>query len=202
MDRVFVVQIGSNDGKSGDPLYSLLVRNTSWEALFVEPVPFLFERLRKNYGTNRRFRFENVAIAEQVGVRKFYYINDTAKKHLLGLPCWFDQLGSFDRSHISRHFGTALDEFIVCEDIPTLPLATLFEHNRVNRIDLLHIDTEGYDWAILQQLDLRKYTPTAILFEHNHLSEEAKEEACAFLHGRYSITRLGEDFFCLRVSPV
>ncbi|MBK7697246.1 MAG: FkbM family methyltransferase [Saprospiraceae bacterium] len=37
-------------------------------------------------------------------------------------------------------------------------------------IDLLHIDTEGYDWEILKQLRLAKYFPRPIIFEHKHLS--------------------------------
>src|SRR4029434_1795073 len=35
-ENVQVVQIGSNDGLSNDPVHSLLLRNPSWQALLVE----------------------------------------------------------------------------------------------------------------------------------------------------------------------
>lgn len=59
-----IVQIGSNDGKSGDPVYDLVKSNTSSNVLLVEPVPYVFEQLKKNYGSNPRFKFENAGINE------------------------------------------------------------------------------------------------------------------------------------------
>ena len=200
MKSVYVVQIGSNDGNAGDPIRSLLLQNLSWAALFVEPVPFLFERLRKNYAGSSRFRFENVAIGERAGVCAFYYVHETAKEHVPELPSWFDQLGSFDRDHISRHFGSALNRFIVSMDVPTLSLAGLLERNNVDKVDLFHVDAEGYDWEIVRQLDLTKYTPQVILFEHKHLSMKAKSEARAFLQDRYRIIDFGQEYFCRRAS--
>jgi FkbM family methyltransferase len=200
MKNVYIVQIGSNDGKTHDPIHVLLLRNPSWAALFVEPVPFLFERLRQNYANNSSYRFENVAIGDRVGVTPFYYVDDSAKEQLSEVPWWFDQVGSFDRDHITRHFGNTLDRFIVTANVPTVPLEVLLERNNVNKIDLLNIDTEGYDWHVLRQLDLTKYSPTAILIEHRHLSTATKTEVRSFLQDRYRIVDLGHDYFCRRVS--
>src|SRR4051812_3099016 len=46
-DEVFFVQIGSNDGKRNDPIHDLAIGNESWNGLFVEPVPQLFEKLKE-----------------------------------------------------------------------------------------------------------------------------------------------------------
>lgn len=205
MKNACVVQIGSNDGKTGDPIRPLLLRNSSWTALLVEPVPFLFERLCRNYAGASRFRLENVAIAEQAGVSPFYYIDKAARKSMSRRPWWFDQIGSFDRRHLVGHLGTAgyfggaEDRLIVSLDVPTLPLPVLLERNNVDRINLLHIDAEGYDWKILSQLDLTKYRPEVILFEHVHLSTKDKGAARAFLQDRYTILQLGDDYLCRRV---
>lgn len=40
-EDLFVVQIGSNDGMTADPLYCILHEHPSWKALLVEPVPYL-----------------------------------------------------------------------------------------------------------------------------------------------------------------
>ncbi|MBV9009435.1 MAG: FkbM family methyltransferase [Verrucomicrobia bacterium] len=191
-----IVQIGSNDGKTVDPLHDLIVKNKNWRALFVEPVPFLFKRLCDNYGADPRFRFENVAVADSAGNMPFYYISEAAKRHIPNLPFWYDQLGSFKEGHIKKHLDEQVLPYVETVDIPAITLRELLERNNVERIDFLHIDAEGYDWLILRQLDLARYQPAAILVEHLHLDEKAKEEARAFLND-YHIRNLGADYFCV-----
>jgi FkbM family methyltransferase len=200
--EAFVVQIGSNDGKTGDPIHGMLRRNTSWRALFVEPVPFLYQRLRENYGNEARFCFENIAIGANHTLNPFYYLPASAREHFPELPVWFDQLGSFTRDHIAHELGRSdIEPFIAVANIPTVPLPELLSRNDVRQIDLLHIDTEGYDWMILQQLDLTRFRPTLVLFEHKHLSPAAKAASKAFLSPNYSLRDLGSDYFCkLRTS--
>jgi FkbM family methyltransferase len=192
---LYIVQIGSNDGTTSDPIHSLLQSNPSWKAILVEPVPFLFNRLRQNYSNNPNIQFANVAITDQVGKATFYYVDPTAKNHIPELPDWYDQLGSFDPSHIAKHFGNALDPFTVSTQIATFPLSAFLERNNVAKIDLLHIDTEGHDWIVLRQLDLSRFRPDVILIEHKHLSKEDKSETLAFLKREYIISDLGADFF-------
>jgi len=102
---LFVVQIGSNDGATGDPIFRLLQGNPKWEGLLIEPVPFLFERLKRNYRGNKNIHFDNVAITEKAGRADFFYIDPLAKERIPELPEWFDQLGSFNRSHITAFWG-------------------------------------------------------------------------------------------------
>ena len=71
-------------------------------------MPFLFERLRENYGSNSRFKFENVAIAEKSGKLPFYYVRAEAAVEIPEIPEWHDQLGSFKRAHIINHLGEAI----------------------------------------------------------------------------------------------
>jgi FkbM family methyltransferase len=195
---LYIVQIGSNDGITGDPVHLLLRSNPSWKALLVEPVPFLFESLCKNYSASPNMTFANVAISEEAGTANFYYVDPVAKQYIPELPSLFNQWGSFDPGHIVRHFGNALDRFIVCTKVLTLPLATLLAQHYVTKIDLLHIDTEGHDWIVLRQLDLRSFNPEVILFEHKHLSDEDKRKALLFLKRDYTIMRYKYDFLCRR----
>ena len=51
--EVRFVQIGSNDGKTGDPIYELVSKNQHWKGVLVEPVDFLHRKLKANY-SNRR----------------------------------------------------------------------------------------------------------------------------------------------------
>ncbi|HOJ53107.1 MAG TPA: FkbM family methyltransferase [Phycisphaerae bacterium] len=185
------VQIGSNDGMVGDPLYELIMENKSWSGVFVEPVRYLFERLRRNYADADRFIFENVAIGATRGSQDFYYVGREAEAHFKDdLPPWYDQLGSFRREHIIKALGSRMEPFIVTEKINTVPLNDVLAKNGIDRIDLLHIDTEGYDYQVLAQLDFSKYQPLVILFEHKHLSPDEKAKARALLAEHGYMTRI------------
>ena len=65
-----LVQIGANDGIVDDPLREFLLRGL-WRGVLVEPVPYLFERLRRNYSSRPDLAFANVAIASQRGHMPF-----------------------------------------------------------------------------------------------------------------------------------
>jgi len=195
----FIVQIGSNDGKTGDPLFPLLQKNKNWKALFVEPVPYSFKKLKANYPDTNRFAFENVAI-NQGEPLTFYWVDHSAKTEIPNLPYWFDQLGSFNRQHILNHFDGALEPFIRSKKLEGLTLPTLFERNQIEKINILHIDTEGYDWKILSQLDLNKFQPDFILMEYNHLSKEELQQTTTFLKSKYTLFNLGIDMLAVHNS--
>lgn len=196
-----LVQIGSNDGKTGDPLYPLLQKHIQWKALFVEPVPYLFNRLRGNYPDSNRFQVENVAIGNEASM-VFYWVDPVAKDHLPDLPYWYDQLGSFDRNHIVKHLDGVLEPYILSEEIKCIKLNELLLNSGYKSIDILHIDTEGYDWQILSQLDLSKYKPKFVLYEYHHLSPTDLAASKKFLEKEYDVYQAGIDYLAVRKDVV
>lgn len=198
--QVYFVQVGSNDGTQGDPIHHLVTRHRQWRGIFIEPVPFLFARLKANYGDDARFVFENVAIGEQRGHAQFYYVSEAAKEALgERLPYWYDQLGSFDRNHIVKHLDGLLEPYIVAVELPCVPVQDILDRNAVTRVDLLHIDTEGYDYHVLSQFDFARYCPAVVLYEHKHLSAAVREQAQALMcsHG-YQLYVRGADTLAIR----
>ncbi len=195
---VFFVQVGSNDGLQGDPIHDLIISRSSWGGIFIEPVDFLFRRLRDNYGQEERFVFENVAIGREKGHKKFYYVSEKAKTEL-DLPYWHDQLGSFDQGYITRTLGDEIIPYIIGADVECLPLQDVLDRNRVTAIDLVHIDTEGFDYQVLSQIDFRRYKPVAILFEHHLLTDEEFLKARKLLRrAGYRLLQYGQDTLALR----
>lgn len=180
----FFLQIGANDG-SGDPISELIAANPDWTGMFVEPVGFVFERLKRHHGDSNRFIFENVAVGATTGEREFFYVSEDASARLDDLPVWHHELGSFDRSHIVKHLGPRIEPFIVAERIPCVRVAELLAKHDVDRIDLLSIDIEGFDYEVLSQIDLAAHRPSVIVFEHLHLSNDERRSAIALLddHG-------------------
>jgi len=191
----FFVKVGANDGITGDPTSRLFLSTPQWRGLLIEPVPYCFEKLKENFGDTSRFALEQVAVGANAEKRPFYYVSENARDHLPDLPDWFDQLGSFDRAHITKHLDGMLEPFIMERIVEVLPLKKLLDRNNVEKIHLLHLDTEGHDFEILKTLDLKTLSPVLILIEHRHLSKHDKAALCRLLRQNgYSVSNAGLDY--------
>jgi len=197
-----VVQVGSNDGKSGDPIYDLAKNNPNSNVLLVEPVPYVFEQLKKNYGSESRFKFENAGINADGSNQIFYSVNEEAFDKIPNLPHIYNQIGSFDKAHVLKLSEGNVDDYISETEVNCLTLEQLFQKNEINQLDILHIDAEGYDWKVLSQLDLNKYKPTIILFEFFGLKEEEKTAAIDFLKEDYYLFAFRIDFLCIKKDKI
>ena len=64
------VQIGANDGVTGDPLRELVLKH-QLSGIFVEPLPDLFARLQANYAGHPGAIFEQCAMGNRTGTPPF-----------------------------------------------------------------------------------------------------------------------------------
>ena len=71
--QAFFIEIGSNDGEQHDHL-SPMIKSREWRGIMVEPVPYVFERLRRNYAGTKSISFENAAIADHDGQLPFFHL--------------------------------------------------------------------------------------------------------------------------------
>ena len=196
--KVRFVQVGSNDGLHNDPIFAISASSPSWTGILIEPVPYLFEKLKANYRHLPRFIFENIAIGRQRGRLPFYFVSDRARRELDGLPDWHDQLGSFDKNHILKHM-IELEPFIEVMNVEVYTLEDVLVRHGWGTIDLLHIDAEGHDWEILSAIDLLVPNPKMIIIEHVHLSEEDRARARQKLtEAGYRVREVGGDFCSIR----
>ncbi|MBX2894291.1 MAG: FkbM family methyltransferase [Cyclobacteriaceae bacterium] len=150
------VQIGASDGIFGDPIHTYIERDR-WIGLLVEPIPAVFELLRFNYRRNKLLKFENCAVGREEGTVGFY---TTPAK------IFWDHYGSSQRSSLIPQSGYEKIQ------VRLLPFETLVKKHGLEKIQLIHTDTEGYDFEILKQIDFNKYQTEIILFEHIHLGQQ------------------------------
>jgi hypothetical protein len=101
------------------------------------------------------------------------------------LPDWWQQLGSFNKDHITKYLGSRTAQFIRAEKIRTEPLVKILDKHNFPRIDFLHVDTEGADYGVIQSLDFSKFKPVLILYEHRHLTQNESVQLISLLrsHG-------------------
>jgi FkbM family methyltransferase len=180
---LFFLQIGAHDGVCDDPLRKYVTRY-HWRGLLVEPQPKVFARLVENYRGEPQLRFENAAVAERDGTRTLYAIPEGVE--VSAATC----LATFNPQVLRDRVGyrVPIEELT----IPALSLPTLLGKHGVGRVDLLQIDTEGYDYEILKTVDFEKVRPTVIHFEHLLLSQLDKLDCFRLLarHG-YRLSRQG-----------
>ncbi|HET6963620.1 MAG TPA: FkbM family methyltransferase [Acidimicrobiales bacterium] len=197
----FFVQVGSNDGLKLDPLRPHILERR-WSGIMIEPLPYVFEQLAAEYRGHPRIILENVAVADHDGTAELFYIPESADATL---PNWYDALGTFRKDVLLKHteFIPDIAERIASVEVPCLTFGTICTRNGVERVDLVQIDTEGYDYEVIKLIDLERYAPKLLMFEHLHLAPADREACMAHLrsHGYEDISD-SMDTVCLRVPAL
>lgn len=197
------VEIGANDGEQHDHLRRHLLRGR-WSGVMAEPVPYVFERLRRNYAGVPGVALEQAAVGASDGTGRFYHLRDATAEERGRLPDWYDGVGSFSREAVLSHALQIPDvgERIVQLDVPVLRFDTLLARHGIERPDLVVVDTEGHDWAIVQSIDFDRHGPRLLLYEHFHLTEGDRAACRAHVEAAgYETLEEGFDTICVRPLP-
>jgi FkbM family methyltransferase len=198
--EAFFIEIGANDGERDDPLRPL-IRSRNWHGIMVEPVPYVFERLKANYADMAsRIAFENLAIADRDGVQPFFHLRKASSEEIAELPGWYDCIGSFSRDTVLGHRSLIpdLEERLVRTDVDCATFESLCRRHTVSTFDLLLLDTEGYDAEILSLVDFAAHSPRLVVFEHYHLTAELRRDCRGLLEENgYELMEEGFDTWCL-----
>jgi len=192
------IQIGSNDGKSGDPLRNHIIKN-NWKGILIEPVHYIYEKLKENYiGYHERLIFVNKAVANDNNPLKFYRLQESSNPHL---PEWYDQLGTFDKKTLLKHKNEIpnFDKLLVEEEIGVISIQELVKTYHFDDVNLIHIDTEGFDYEILKLIPFKDISVEILLFERKHLSKLKFLKACLLLHkNNFTLYNIHEDTLGIR----
>lgn len=185
--HVAILQAGACTGQTAGDELSLFIRSRSLrpglQAVVVEPDPGHFARLCAHYEGRADVVCVRAALADVGGEAAFYRLDVDPREH--GMPEWLEELGSLRPERMTELWDRyekepALREFYlahrVVEPVPCLTANDLLEHYGFQRLDLLHLDTEGSDHHILRALDFERFRPRYINYERVLLFEE--EPSC------------------------
>jgi FkbM family methyltransferase len=167
----FFVQVEANDGQSSDPIHHL-IKLYHWKGVLVEPLSDAFARLTKTYEGEPQLIMENAAVAREEGTLTLWTVAGSN-----------GQLATFDRAALLRRYP---DESGVIEvPVRTISMTTLLAKHRVDHIDLLQIDAEGFDYEVIKMtLGGSRPRPRLIRYEHLHLSPADRVACVDFLGER------------------
>lgn len=196
---IFVLKIGANDGITNDPLATLLLTDSRYRGLLVEPIPMYAAMLRANYGNCGRFAVEQAAVAASSGTANMYYVDESALKGIgNGNLDWLRSIASLDRRHVIKHLSPELHSAVKQALVECLTVNALLSRNNIQKIDLLHIDCEGFDYVILRQFDFTTLRPCLVLFEKKHLTTQDLRAAKIMMElAAYKVEEMETDVLCL-----
>ncbi|MGO9486367.1 MAG: FkbM family methyltransferase [Rhodomicrobium sp.] len=184
------LQVGGYDGVSFDPLRAHILGG-DLSGLIVEPLPDQYAKLQQLYGKSRRIKIENCAVAESEGERVLWrFPQESINSGTLGSV--FGGISSFNLPALLEDGGTLGGLFTETDRATLRSLAEpvkvqccTFDHivrkHGLEQIDLLLIDTGGYDFELLKCFDFNKFRPAIIQYEFQHLSPDDKRAAESLL---------------------
>ncbi|MCC5907929.1 MAG: FkbM family methyltransferase [Balneolaceae bacterium] len=160
--NIVFIQIGGCDGKSFDPIYPYLKRyRNRVSGVIVEPVHEYCNELRSMYSDQPGIKVFQGAIHNSKDNMPFYRPD---LDHLVNMQGFEKGIASFNKHHITK-YGITENE-IIEETVECITLPELIEQYSLTDVDILQIDTEGYDGQIILNIDFSRFKPSIIHFEH------------------------------------
>lgn len=215
--EMVIIQVGAYVGDTGnDPLAGFLKRNFDparpeflprARAILIEPVPSYFRALQANYAHLPNVTCENLAIAGEPGERPFYRLGVDPRDH--GMPEWLGQLASLRADRVTTlwdenegaHGNPAewqrfYNEHVVSEPVRCDTLGSVLRRHAVTRVDLLVVDTEGYDYEVLKTVDWRAWHPRFVNYERTLLGQAEPECRRMMRQAGYRLLDWDQDTLC------
>lgn len=199
-NECFFIEIGAWDGVKDDPFYEFVVKY-NLNGIYIEPQKEGFQKLTNNYRHCKNVILENAAIAEEGGIGILYTIisqngeigemavgQSTLKKNLA-----LRIIEYFSGSKYEKQFNRIKEESII-----KITIRSLLKKYNIKKVDILQIDTEGYDYKIIKTIPFDLIKPKFIRYEWCHLTKDDQQKSITFLKEQgYHIIRLELDNLAL-----
>lgn len=145
----FFIELGANNGLLQSNT-AFLEKNRNWRGILIEPNAKNFEFCKINRPNSTCY---NYACVPQDFTDEFIYGD-------FGLP------PNDNNSLMSSINGLRLNSK-KCDilKVPVSTLTNILDKQTIPKIDFLSLDVEGYEYSVLQGLDLNKYKPAYMLIE-------------------------------------
>ena len=187
-----LIQIGANDGNRFDTLNKYIKKNKT-NSILIEPIKKNFNDLKENYKECNFVKVENLAISINNEISFLYKVDEKFlnlyDNHIPGIT-------SFDRYHLIKH--GVKRRHISKEKVTSSTIEQIINKYNLTYLDLLFIDTEGYDGKlVLDFLKIQLFTPI-IIFEYIHIDNyEFDKVIKKLLSSQYKFFSINENLICL-----
>tara|TARA_B100000686_G_scaffold161211_1_gene168826 strand:+ start:11846 stop:12433 length:588 start_codon:yes stop_codon:yes gene_type:complete len=138
----------------------MFILNNNWNGILIEPQREMLKKCIKNYNKKENLSFICTALHPTKTVVNLYKVR--APKH-------YSHTG-WASVKLDRFKETVYKNNLKIEKVNAMHLMGVIKKNKLKSVDLLQIDTEGFDWEIIKMYDFHFYKPLLIQYEHCHLS--------------------------------
>lgn len=167
----FVIQVGANDGRMADPVFTIAKRN-AWRGLLIEPHPAYFAALHERYRRRAGFQLLQAGISDVDGVLPLYHLDNALMD---AFPRWVHGSASVYRKRVVRQVRLACrkkgaefdDSMVVCTDVPMHRLDAVLAERAITQADVIVIDVEGHELAVMNSANLQSLGLRGMLVECN-----------------------------------
>uniref|UniRef100_A0A6C0H8Q4 Methyltransferase FkbM domain-containing protein n=1 Tax=viral metagenome TaxID=1070528 RepID=A0A6C0H8Q4_9ZZZZ len=153
------VDVGAHDGIAiNNTLY--FEKYNNWTGINIEPIKSVYDQLIINRPNSINI---NCAVCNSNGYKQFL-CNKGYTEVISGL------VESFDKRHLNRLFKENAEHGSTTEiiTVETQQLKTIFEYNKITRVNYLSIDVEGGEFEVIKSIDFDKVFIDVIGFENNY----------------------------------
>ena len=170
--------VGANDGVTNDHV-SPFVRSRGWRGAAVEPVLQYFQQLQAHY-LGLPVTCLNVAVHDTATSLPFYWLEDSAS---VQIPAFAKGVGSFSRANVELVIleHPELAPSIRERQVPCMTLTDIVKTAALPVVEVLVVDTEGYDAQVILQADFNTWKTHTVIFEHKLLSADEMKQTTDFL---------------------
>lgn len=163
------VIIGAMDGISHDNIFDRLKDETDYQAYFIEPVPYYFEKLKENIKQLSNANAYNLFILDNNASVQMAFV----KPEFLPKESFLDGCSSLVENNIplNKYLKEVPKNILETIEISAITFDQFCILCDIKDIHYLQIDTEGCDERILKTIDLNKYNVKELKFENHYISD-------------------------------
>lgn len=153
-----IIDIGSHTGESIS-FFTKLYPNS--KIFGFEPQKNCFIQLKKKF-SSKKIKIENYALGKKKNKKKLYknYLSTTSTLSKLNTNSKHFKIKSFILGNTNAGYYTN-------ETVKVITLSNYYKKNKLHKIDIVKIDTEGYEIEVLLGLKSISRNIKVIIIEHN-----------------------------------
>ncbi|QUS38544.1 FkbM family methyltransferase [Tardiphaga alba] len=190
------LQIGANDGYMSDPLNLAIFRH-GLRGAFVEPQANYHRELQNTYRGLPGLRYVQKAIASEAGHMTMFSLDCSSGR----LPRWARGVGTLSADQI-RKFGDQIpdiESYIRSQDVPCCTVPELLAEIDERDPDIVVVDAEGLDYAILSQFDFAALTTKLVIYETESMEAgDIDALSVMFVRCGFALLSAGQDTVAIR----
>ncbi len=156
----FYVDVGANDPEKDS--VTKFFYDRGWHGINIEPIMSYYNNLQQQRPRDLNL---NIGIAENETTLNF-------REYSRGRG-----LSTFSKEMVSDYEAKSNipTEKFIDYTVQVFPLKKVFKDNKIQKINFLKVDVEGFEYEVLKSNDWTKYRPQVLCIEANHVHKDWKK---------------------------